>query len=105
MLMFPFSREKRSKIIKDSFSEFIPYKTPRSLDSSALVKGKVVAREVLSMFLVIDNLSMPNGAEERNPFSWSRVACLATIIKDPKVDSTCLVNWFSSSTETAGIVI
>ena len=53
-----------SKIINDSFWEFIPYKTPVSLDSSVEVKGNDYATLVVSIFLVIFNLSIPKGAVE-----------------------------------------
>ena len=64
---FAFSKENLSKIIKDSFCEFIPYKTPVSEESSADVKGKVVETEVVSIFLVIERLSLPYGAVDKNP--------------------------------------
>ncbi len=104
MVMLLFSSENLSKIMKDSFWEFRPYKTPLSLDNSAEVRGKVVDKEVESILRVIAKRSKPIGAVVKKPSLMSKVAFLAMANNDPKVDSTCLVTWSNSSMVAAGMV-
>src|SRR3989344_5719291 len=103
--MFEFSIENRSKMIKEPFWVFIPYKTPVSEESSAEVKGKVVARDVVSIFLVIDILSRPKGAVDKKPLSISSVQCFAVTRMDPNVACTNLLVWFNCSRSAALTVI
>ena len=67
------------------------------------MNGKVVASDVVSMFLVISSLSRDIGKVDLKPSSWERVACLGTISKEPRVDSTSFDDLFSSSIVSAGI--
>jgi len=99
-----FSKVKRSKIIKESLCSLIPYIMPSLAVSSEEVKGKVVAKEVVSILRVIINLSMQVGMVVLRPSSICKVACLATMSREPKVEITSLVTLSNSSNDLAGIV-
>jgi len=86
--MLAFSREKRSKTTRLSLCSLIPYIKPSLAVNSEEVKGKVVAKLVVSMLRLILSLSRPVGRVVLKPSSIWRVAVLATIKRAPKVDLT-----------------
>ncbi len=73
--------------------------------SSEEVKGKVVAKEVVSMLRVIMRRSWAVGRVVLKASSIWRLAVLAMIIREPRVDWTCRVVLLSSSRDLAGMVM
>ena len=62
-----------------------------SSDRSEETNGKVLAKEVVSMFLVTLSISWQVGKVVLKPFSICKVACLGMISNAPKLDSSSLV--------------
>ena len=66
---------------------------PLSWVSMAELNGKVEASEVVSMFLVMYNLSCPNGVVDLKPSSICKVAVLGKI----KIELRVVISIFAAS--------
>src|SRR3989344_8756692 len=100
-----FSKENRSKIIREPFCRFNPYIIPLSWVKVAEVKGKVDAREVVSIFRVIKRSSVPRGIVDLNPSSICRVDNLGSIRREESVDSSLFDDCSSSARDSEYKVI
>jgi hypothetical protein len=60
------------------------------------VNGKVDAREVVSMFLTINNLSWPRGMVDLNPSSICRVEVFVRI----RIELSVIINLFDDSVKS-----
>src|SRR3989344_4811322 len=79
-----------------------PYIMPSLEVSSDEVKGKVEAREVVSMFLVTMRWSMEVGRVVLKPTACSRIAGGAEMRREARGEVTCLETWSSSVGGGAG---
>src|SRR3989344_2798656 len=82
----------------------MPYIMPSLAVNADEAKGKVVAKEVVSILWVRLSRSNPSGRVDLNPSSICRGAGLAVIDKEASVDSISLEVLCSSSFDKAGTV-
>src|SRR3989338_7225586 len=100
-----FSKVNLSKRIKESLCSLMPYMIPSLAVSSDEAKGKVVAKEVVSMLWVRLRKSCPWGRQDLKPSSICKVVCLAVIEREAKVDSTSFEVLCNSSKDKAGTLM